>query len=120
MTESTLIQNGRQVGSFAEIGTPDTIETTLGNRILVGPHQKILLLVHLSASTSNDTVKVLAGANPPAFRGGIGDCVYTSTGGAKELYMLLETARFADDDGYIHLTFPTHVSLAGTLEAYGL
>ena len=34
--------------------------------------------------------------------------------------MLLETARFADDDGYIHLTFPNHVSLAGTLEAYGL
>jgi hypothetical protein len=120
MTESTLIQNARQFGSFSAIGTPDTIDTTNGNRILVGPHQKILLLVHLSTSSNNDTVKVLAGANPPAFRGGIGDYTYTSTGGAKELYMLLDTGRFADDDGYIHLTFPTHTSLAGTLEAYGV
>jgi hypothetical protein len=120
MTESTVIQNDRVGCVLIASGTPDTIETTLGNRIFVGPYQRILLLVHLSASTNADTIKVLAGANPPAFRGGIGDYTYTSTGGAKELYMLLDTARFADDDGYIHLTFPTHTTLAGTIEAYGI
>jgi hypothetical protein len=119
MVESTIIQNAR-VTELTARGTPDTIETDLGNRISVGPYKKILLLVHVSAATQNDVIRVVAGGNPPAFRGGMGSKDYTCAGGAAELYMWLDTSRFADDDGYIHITFPTHVTLAGTLEAYGL
>jgi hypothetical protein len=119
MTESTLVLNA-PVQVLTAIGTPDVLEATLGNRIPVGLYRHILLLFHISAATTNDSINVAAGANPPAFRGGLGDCTKVLASGAQELYMWLETARFADDDGYIHLTFPAHTSLAGTIEAYGI
>lgn len=119
MTESTIIQNERKM-VFTAVGTPDTLDTTNNNRIKVGPYKKILLLAHISAATQNDKISIKAGANPPAFRGGIGDYTYTCAGGAVELYMLLDTSRFADDDGYIHIEYPAHTSLAGTFEAFGI
>ena len=120
MVKSTILVNEVKEGVFAARETPDTIDTTLYNMVEVGKYRKMLLLVHLSASTNNDTIIIPAGVNPPAFRSGIGDYTYTSTGGAKELVLKLETARYMQADGYIYVTFPTHVSLAGTIEAYGL
>ena len=122
MTESTVFQNNAktEVLGLTPCAVPDVIETTLGNRILVGAYQKLLLIFHLSASSNNDTLKILAGQNPPAFRSGIGDLGYTSDGGAKDLFMQIDTARFAADDGFIHITSPVHATLAGTIEVYGL
>lgn len=125
MTASTIAINdltGSNAGAFCDAETADTLEASLGNRVLVLGYRRVILAFHISGATTNDKISITAGDNPPAFRAGIGALVWTSAaGGAAEVVLgPLETARFIDTDGYINMTFPTHVSLAGTIEAFGV
>lgn len=124
MALSTIATNNMtcaHAGTYNAAETADTIETTGGNRVLVGTYQHIILYFHLSASTNLDTINIVEGTNPPAFRAGLGGKTYVSSGGAKEICLgPLETARYMNSDGYIYITYPVQNSIAGTVEAFGL
>ena len=83
-------------------------------------NKALMLRFSLSASTNADTITIKAG---DSFRSGLGDLVYTSTGGAKEVVLgPLETARFkiqntVTDKGKIHIDY-AGATLAGTAFAY--
>lgn len=123
MVKSTIAINnmtGAYAGTFNAAETADAVDIANDNQLLVGNYQHLILVFHLNASTNADTITISAGANPPAFRAGLGDLVYTSTGGAKELCIgPLETARYKQSDGYIYVMFAGS-TIAGTIEAYGL
>jgi hypothetical protein len=108
-------------GAFNEAETPAVLDTSNGNVIVTGEAGgKILLYIHLSAATAEDTVTVVAGDAEQAFRSGLGDLVYTCAGGAVELVLgPIETARFLQDDGQIYIDTAGE-TIAGTVEAFEL
>lgn len=122
MTRSEVTVND-MAGIFAAAETPDTIDKT-SDHVIDAEGDKLLLLFHLTAATSGDTITIKAGVNPPAFRSGIGDLVYTSAGlGAEETADIavgpIESARFKQSDGKIYVDV-AGATIAGTLEAYAL
>lgn len=125
MTESVILVNdllttAAKREGFVVAETADTLDPGNGHTIDPAGYQSVILALHVSASTNGDDLVVEAGDNPPAVRQGIGDLTYTFTGGAKELVLKLETARFIQDDGLIHISSGTYVSLAGTADCYGV
>lgn len=123
MTESTVLVNDMvhtDRHGFVVAETADTLDCVNGHIVTAGLYRRLILAFHISASTNGDKLTITAGDNPPAFRAGIGSLTYTFVGGAKELVMNIDTSRFQNDDGFIHIASATHASLAGTIEAYGV
>jgi hypothetical protein len=100
---------------------PDAIDKAADHEIAAGEKGgKMLLIARLSAATAADTITVVAGANPPAWRAGIGDLVFEATGGAEDVVLgPIETARYLQVDGKIYIDV-AGATIAGTLEAYAL
>lgn len=123
MVHATIVVNnltGVYAGAFNVAETPVAVNIGNDAELTVSNYREIILAFHLNASTNADTVTITAGANPPAFRAGMGDLVYTLTGGAKELVIgPLETARYMQTDGKIYVHFAGS-TVGGTVECYGL
>lgn len=82
-----------------------------------GDTQGLFLVVKNTAGAEYDTT-IKAGDNPPALLAGQGDLVepVAATSGVK--FICLESARFVQSDGLIHVDFET--SMTGKAMAYRL
>ena len=81
-----------------------------------GDTRKLLLEFNQTDATAR-VATIVKGAGIQAVRAGIGDLVTVGTQNVPE-YVVLESARFAQADGAIHIDF--HASWAGTVRAYRL
>jgi hypothetical protein len=107
-------------GSFNTAETPDAIDKTNDHVIAINDFDNMVLAVHLSAATAADTITIKAGTALPAFRRSLGDLTYSCAGGAAEVvFGPIETARFIQSDGTIHIDI-AGATIAGTIEAYVL
>lgn len=77
----------------------------------------LLLIVDNTGTVATATVTVQPGDNPPAFQAGAGTfTAVVGTTAPHRAYILLESARFTQDDGTILVTFAGFSS--GTVEAF--
>lgn len=77
------------------------------------------LLVRITNTHGSDhPVTVKSGANPPAFRQGVGDLSVTVPATSGVRYLTLSSARFAQADGAIYLDFET--GMTGKVMAFRL
>ena len=60
------------------------------------------LFLHIQAGTAAGTITILAGANPPAFRKGLGNLVIALTAN-QMLFFPLESARYTQTNGDIYI-----------------
>lgn len=108
-------------GAFVVAETADAIDKENDHVIASGSNfERMILAFHLSAATEGDTITLKAGTVEPAFRRALGDLAYSCEGGAAEVvFGPIETARFVQSDGTIHIDV-AGTTIAGTVEAYSL
>ncbi len=113
----SVISLNTMTGGFATPVTADTIDKT-NDHVITPTKRHLILAFHLSAATAADTIKIMAGDNPPAIRQGIGDLTFSAAGGAEEAIVgPIETARYLQSNGTIEIDI-AGTSIAGTIEAY--
>lgn len=91
--------------SAAIAGTGVNIDTTNNHSITTDYPGDVVVLVDHTGSTDG-VLTVKAGTNPPAFRAGVGDLAITCVAGETR-YFMIESARFMQSDGTIHLDAAT-------------
>jgi len=108
-------------GAFNAAETADVIDKTNDHVIPSGSKfERMVLAFHISAATEEDSITIKAGTVEPAFRRALGDLAYSCGGGAAEVvFGPIETARFVQSDGTIHIDV-AGTTIAGTIEAYSL
>lgn len=89
-----------------------------GATIPAGGNTQGLFLVVKNTAAAEYDVTVKAGDNPPALAAGQGDLVEPVAANTGVKIITLESARFAQDDGAIHVDF--EASMTGTIHAYRL
>lgn len=95
------------------------IDTANGHVLTVPNDGRVLLEINNTGTAAAFTVTVKAGDNPPAVQAGAGDlAIVVSTAGLHNSQVLLETARFLQDDGTINIDAAWATGGAGTLAAY--
>jgi hypothetical protein len=82
-----------------------------------GDFGKLLLWVSNTDSDARDVTVVAPTDNPHALRSGLGDLVY-EVGADKTAFLVVESARFAQTDGALHVDFET--GMTGFIAAYRL
>jgi hypothetical protein len=102
-------------------GTDTVAGTTLdaANDLIIAAagNTERLLVEITNTDEAAKTVTVVAGVNPPAFRAGLGDATY-EIGASETALFVLESARFAQSDGAIHIDLETDHT--GVAKAYRL
>jgi len=93
--------------------------------IAAGGRTERLIIEVINTAAAALTFKVLKGANPPAHRAGVGDLsvalAATGTATDKRIVGPFESARFAQADGKINVSFLAASSTpAGTIRIYRL
>jgi hypothetical protein len=84
--------------------TQTTVDTSNGHVLTVPGDGRFLLIVDNTGSVAASTVTIKAGDNPPAFQAGMGDlAVVVGTSGVHREAIVVETARFNQDDGTINI-----------------
>jgi hypothetical protein len=116
---SSLVANG----SLADpAGT--AIDVTNGMNVAIpttaipsGPHLDKLVLRVANTAGADKVVTIKAGANPPAFRAGIGDLAVTvvATSGVRFIGPF-DISRFAQADGSLNIDFGS--GMTGTITAF--
>ncbi len=94
-----------------------TITPANGAAIAAGGNTQRLAIYVKNTFAGAKTVTVKAGDNPPAVAAGQGDLV-ESFAQDDEKFITLESARFAQSDGSIHIDFEN--GMTGTIAAYRL
>jgi hypothetical protein len=94
------------------------ISPTNGAVIAAGGNTQRLLIVVKNTSGASRDVTVRAGVNPPAALAGQGDLVASVPATTGVRMFAIESGRFAQENGDIHVDFVT--STAGTIHAYRL
>jgi hypothetical protein len=121
ITVTDLVANGaaaRPVGDVLDTGTGTvTLLAPVG-----GESDRVVLEVTNTQGSAALQVTVKAGANPPAFRSGVGDYVPAAlAAGASALYGPFESARFARTDGALQVAFaPASGTIGATIRCYRL
>lgn len=93
------------------------INTSNGGAIAAGGDtSKLVIWVSNTESAAYD-VTVVAGTLQEAVRAGVGNLVY-EVGAGEEAFLVVESARFVQDDGAIYLDYET--SMTGFATAYRL
>jgi hypothetical protein len=95
-----------------------TIAPANGASIAAGGDTRKLVVRITNTHGSDHTVTVKAGSADPAFRRGIGDKTVTVAATSGVQYLTVESARFAQSDGSIHLDF--EVGMTGKAMAFRL
>lgn len=98
--------------------TGTTIDPANDLSISVGHDTERLLIEVTNTHGSDHDITVVAGANPPAFRAGLGDLTITVPATSGDVFFVLESARFIQSDGTIHIDCET--DHAGVAKAYRL
>src|SRR5690349_18201751 len=100
-------------------GAVGTAFDSTNNHVLTAPNDgRLLLEVDNTGTSPTATVTVKAGDNPPAFAAGLGDLTFVvGTAGKHKTLVVLDTARFLQDDGTINIDISQTV-LLGTIAAY--
>lgn len=95
------------------------IDTTNHHVLTLPDDGRILIEVHNTGTVAAATVTIKAGDNPPAALAGLGDLAAAigTSGKAREI-IIVETARFMQDDGTINIDVAGFS--AGTIAAYSL
>jgi hypothetical protein len=88
-----------------------------GATIAAGGNTEGLLIWVSNTESAAYDVTVVAGTVQEAVRSGIGNLVY-EVGAGEEAFIVIESARFAQDDGAIYLNFET--GMTGFAAAYRL
>jgi len=101
----TITQMEINAGVAEPAGT--AIVPANGASIAAGGDTRKLLIRVTNTHSSDHTVTIRAGVNPPAFRRGIGDAAITVPATTGVRYITAESARFAQADGSIWLDFDT-------------
>lgn len=95
-----------------------TINTTNGAVIAaVGDTGRLLIRI-TNTNGTNRVATIKAGDNPPALRAGLGDLAITVPATTGDLSLVVESARFMQDDGTILIDFAA--SMAGIISAVRL
>ncbi|NLH98501.1 MAG: hypothetical protein GX446_03310 [Chthonomonadales bacterium] len=95
-----------------------TIAPSNGATIPAGGDTRKLIIRITNTYGSERTVTVRAGSAPPAFRQGLGDATITVPATSGVRYVTVESARFVQADGSIHLDFET--GMTGKVMAFRL
>lgn len=98
-----------------------SLNTSDGNVIAAGGYTTNLL-VEVDNTGPAGTIIIGAGNNPPALRASLG-ALSINIGGTERQVLLIESARFADADGDINITFggsPTGTVYAYEVQAVGI
>lgn len=84
---------------------------------------RVIIEVTNNHATAGMTVTIESGDNPPAFRQTLGDVVSASIAavGGRRIFGPFESARFAQSDGKLQVTFtPTASTITATFVCYRL
>jgi hypothetical protein len=101
----------------ANAGT--ALDTSNGHVLTLPTDGRVLLMVDNTGSVAASTVTINAGDNPPAFLASAGNlAVAVGTSGTHNTRIIIETARFAQDDGTV--TIDAAGFTAGTIAAFSL
>ncbi|MFN3652349.1 MAG: hypothetical protein ACK47B_22465 [Armatimonadota bacterium] len=116
-----LVANGaaaRPVGDVLDTGTG----TVTLSAPVAGESDRVVLEVTNTQGAAALQVAVKAGANPPAFRAGLGDYVPSAlAAGATALYGPFESARFVGAGGALQVAFtPASGTIGATIRCYRL
>lgn len=111
-----ITQLNLNAGTAEPAGT--TIVPANGALIPAGGDTRKLLIRINNTHTAERNVTIRAGVNPPAFRAGLGHAVVTVPANTGVRYVTVESARFAQADGSIHLDFDT--GMTGKVMAFRL
>jgi hypothetical protein len=84
---------------------------------LGGDFGKLILWVDNAEAAAYDVTVVAPTDNPHALRSGLGDLVY-EVGANETAFLVVESARFAQTDGALHVDFET--GMTGKIAAYRL
>jgi hypothetical protein len=110
---SALSLNGGTVNAGA------AVDTSNGHVLTAPDDGRFLLEIDNTGSVAAATVTIKAGDNPPAAQAGLGDlAVVVGTAGKHRSVIIVETARFMQDDGTINVDAAGFS--AGTIAAYSL
>ena len=104
-------------GGVAEPGGTAIVPAN-GASIPAGGDTRKLVIRVTNTHGSDHTVTIRAGVNPPAFRQGIGDAEVTVAASTGVQYLTVESARFIQSDGSVHLDFDT--GMTGKVMAFRL
>lgn len=110
----TALSSG--VAATTPAGT--TINTTNGAVITAAGGTERLLVRITNTNGTNRVATVKAGDNPPAIRSGLGDLAITVPATTGDVSLVVESARFLQDDGTILVDFAA--SMAGIISAIRL
>lgn len=106
------------------VDTIDTANTSAGVPVAVpaGCNQLLVHIKQTNSGSGTQTFTVKAGANPPAFRGGLGNLVLTDVAKAAEYFLRLEAARFMQADGTIRflIAAPSATNLGWEVEIFNM
>ena len=105
-------------GTAATNPAGTTINTTNG-AVINGAKDTSRLLIRITNTNGTDRVATIkAGDNPPAVRKGLGDLAITVPVTSGDKIVVVESARFLQDDGSIQVDFAA--SMAGVISAVRL
>lgn len=107
-----VTQLTRNAGSTQPAGT--AIVVANGAQVPAGKAERLIIRV-TNTHGSGHPVTIKAGVNPPAFRAGLGDLSVTVPATSGDVLIPVESARFAQADGFIYLDF--EASHAGVVSA---
>ncbi len=107
-----LVTNG------GTVGTPWSIDATNGGLIQAKAKTRRLVIQVKNTAGAQGTLSLVPGANPPAFRQGMGTATVTVPATTGERFILVESARFAQANGDIYLDFSA--GMTGSVNVYRL
>jgi hypothetical protein len=99
-------------------GAGTTINVANGALLAAGGNTQRLAIHVKNTAVADKNVTIKAGANPPALAQGVGDLVVSVPASTGERLIVVESARFAQINGDIHVDFET--GMTGTILAYRL
>jgi hypothetical protein len=120
ITLNALTANGSIVAPTAQVLDTGTGAVTLESSV-TSEFDRIILEV-TNTSANNLTVTIETGEDPPAFRKSLGDVISANMAqSARRIFGPFESARFAQADGKLQVTFtPTVSTIGATFVAYVL
>lgn len=91
-------------------GAGTTITPANGGVVSPNGNTRGLFLRVTNTSGADRVVTLKAGANPPAFRSGLGDVAVTVPATSGDVLIPLESARFVQSDGTIQVDFASSMT----------
>jgi hypothetical protein len=119
ITLNALTANGAIIAPTAQVLDTGSSPVTLATSVTSEMDRIIIEVTNAAAGALG--VVIEAGDNPPAFRAALGDTTSQSIAqNARYIFGPFESARFANDDGKLYVTFSPAATINATFIAYRL